>query len=68
MVEEVGELELGDELPEGKLQESESCEECEEDEDEDGCPGCPYIEFGARACTIRRFFRPKGREPKGGPS
>ena len=27
MVEEVGELELGDELPEGKLQESGGCEE-----------------------------------------
>ena len=31
MVEEVGELELGDELPEGKLQESRGCEECEDD-------------------------------------
>ena len=30
MVEEVGELELGDELPEGKLQESRGCEECED--------------------------------------
>jgi len=30
MVEEVGELELGDELPEGKLQESEGCVECED--------------------------------------
>ena len=28
MVEEVGELELGDELPKGKLQESKGCEEC----------------------------------------
>ena len=28
MVEEVGELELGDELPEGKLQEFGGCEEC----------------------------------------
>ena len=28
MVEEVGELELRDELPEGKLQESGGCEEC----------------------------------------
>ena len=31
MVEEVGELELGDELPKGKLQESGGGEECEED-------------------------------------
>ena len=31
MVEEEGELELGDELPEGKLQESRGGEECEED-------------------------------------
>jgi hypothetical protein len=30
MVEEVGELELGDELPEGKLQESKGCEEYED--------------------------------------
>jgi hypothetical protein len=28
MVEEVGELELRDELPKGKLQESRGCEEC----------------------------------------
>jgi hypothetical protein len=28
MVKEVGELELGGELPEGKLQESGGCEEC----------------------------------------
>jgi hypothetical protein len=28
MVKEVGELELGDKLLEGKLQESEGCEEC----------------------------------------
>ena len=34
MVEEVGELELGDELPEGKLQESRGGEECEEDDDD----------------------------------
>jgi hypothetical protein len=30
MLEEVGEIELGDELPEGKLQESGGCEECED--------------------------------------
>ena len=30
-MEEVGQLELGDELPKGKLQESEGGEECEED-------------------------------------
>ena len=34
MVEEVGELELGDELPEGKLQESRGCEECENVQDD----------------------------------
>jgi hypothetical protein len=49
MVEEVGELELRDELPKGKLQESRGCEECEDVSE--GCLGCPYIEFGARACT-----------------
>jgi hypothetical protein len=31
MVEEVGELELEDELPEGKLQEFKGCEESEDD-------------------------------------
>jgi hypothetical protein len=54
MVEEVGELELGDELPEGKLQESRGCEECEDSECSEpweGCFGCPYIEFRVRACT-----------------
>jgi hypothetical protein len=54
MVKEVGELELGDELPEGKLQESRGCEECEDSECSEpweGCPGCPYIEFRVRACT-----------------
>jgi hypothetical protein len=30
MVKDVGELELGDELPEGKLQESGGCEQCED--------------------------------------
>jgi len=44
MVEEVGELELEDKLPEGKLQESGGCEECEDVKDvRDGCPGYPYI-------------------------
>jgi hypothetical protein len=33
MVEEVGELELGDELPEGKLQESGGFKECEDVKD-----------------------------------
>jgi hypothetical protein len=28
MMEEIGELELGDKLPKGKLQKSEGCEEC----------------------------------------
>ena len=70
MGKEVGELELQDGLPKGKLQEplygvrmSES-----ESNPQDGCPGFPYIEFRARACTKRGFSRPKGREPKGGPS
>ena len=58
IVEEVEELELGDELTEGKLQEFGSCEECEEDED--GCPGCPYIEFGARACTKKKVLPTRG--------
>jgi hypothetical protein len=30
MVKDVGELELGDELPEGKLQEFGGCEQCED--------------------------------------
>ena len=33
-MEEVVELELGDELPEGKLQESKGCEECEDVQDD----------------------------------
>ena len=49
MMEEVGELELGDELPKGKHQEFRGCEECVEN----GCPGCPYIEFRARPYTKR---------------
>jgi hypothetical protein len=32
MAEEIGELELGDELPKGKLQESEGCGECGDSE------------------------------------
>ena len=49
MVEEIGELELGDGLPERKLRES------RDDEDPlEGCPGCPYIEFGARSHTKKK--------------
>ena len=61
MVEEVGELELGDELPEGKLQESRGCEECEDVRMFlEGCPSCPYIEFGARACTKKKVLPTEG--------
>ena len=64
MVEEVGEQELRDELSKGKLQEFGGVK----NEREYGlgwCPGCPYIEFRARACTKRRFSRPRGHEPEG---
>ena len=75
MVEETGDLELGDGLPKGKLQESfygVRMREWELDrmvsDPQDGCPGCPYIEFGAGRIQRRMFSRPKGREPEGGPS
>jgi hypothetical protein len=52
MIEEVGELELRDELPEGKLQEPSGVKnEWEDVRCQEGCPGSPYIEFEARACT-----------------
>ena len=46
MVEEIGELEIGDGLPEGKLQEPFYDVRMSLDP-QDGCPGYPYIEFGA---------------------
>ena len=62
MMEEVGELELGDRLPDGKLQEpfygvrmSERVED-----PQNGYPGCPYIEFGARACTKKKVLPIEG--------
>ena len=61
MMEEVGELELGDELPEGKLHESRGCEECEDVRMfPEGCPCCPYIEFWAKACTKKKVLPTEG--------
>ena len=62
MVEEIGELEIGDGLPEGKLQEpfydvrmSES-----ESNPQDGCPGFPYIEFRVKACVKKKVLPTEG--------
>ena len=55
MVEEVGELKLGDELPKGRLQEFGGCEECV-----NGFPGYPFIEFGARTCTKKEVLLTMG--------
>ena len=58
MVEEVGDLELGDGLPEGKLQEpfyDVRMNKLELDP-QDGCPGCTYIEFEARAYTKKKVL------------
>ena len=61
MVEEVGELELEDELPKGNLQESRGCEESFGMKILwEGCPGCLYIEFGARACTKKEVLPTEG--------
>ena len=57
MVEEVGELELGDGLPEWELWESDVLE---------GAPGCPYIESGTKSHTNKEFSQPMGHEPEGG--
>jgi len=59
MAEEVGELELRDELPEGKLQESGGVKKMRM------CPlgwclGYPYIEFGARVSTKKKVLPTKG--------
>ena len=59
MVEEVGELELRDELPKGRLQEFGGVK----NEREYGlgwCPGYPYIEFGARASTKKKVLLTEG--------
>ena len=59
MVEEVGELELRDELREGKLQESGGVKKmrmCPLG----WCPGYPYIQFRARACTKKKVLPTKG--------
>ena len=58
MVEEVGELDLGDGLPKGKLQEPFYDVRMSELELDllDGCPDYPYIEFGARACTKKKVL------------
>ena len=59
MVEEVGELELRDELPEGKPQEFGGVKKmrmCPLG----WCPGCPYIEFRARAGTKKKVFLIEG--------
>jgi hypothetical protein len=56
-VEEVEELELGDGLPKGKLQEPFCGVGMSSDQSpQDGCPGCPYIESEARACTKQKVL------------
>jgi hypothetical protein len=64
MVEEVGELELGDELLEEKLQEFGGCEECGDSKmnpiHSEGCPSFPYIESGTRACIKKKVLPTEG--------
>ena len=61
MVEEVGELELRDELPEGKLQESGGVKKMRMCVFPLGwCPSYPYIEFGARVCTKKKVLLTEG--------
>ena len=60
MVEEVGELELEDELPEGKLQESGDVKNERISQWWEGCTGCPYIEFEARECTKNKILLIEG--------
>ena len=60
MVEEVEELELEDELPEGKLQESGDVKNERISQWWEGCTGCPYIEFEARAYTRKKILPTEG--------
>jgi len=61
MVKEVGELELRDELPEGKLQESGGVKKMRMCVSPLGwCPGCPYIESEARSHTKWEVLLTKG--------
>jgi hypothetical protein len=64
MVEEVGELELGDELLEGKFQEFGGCDECGDSKMNliplEGCPSFPYIESRTRACTKNKVLLIEG--------
>jgi hypothetical protein len=67
MVEEVENLELGDGLPEGKLQEpfyGVRMSEGESDrmvlDPQDGCPRYPYIEFRARVYTKEKVLSTEG--------
>jgi hypothetical protein len=55
MVEEVGELEPGDELPERKNREPGENGESDQNVPE-GCLGCPYIESRARSHTQRKVL------------
>ena len=52
MVEGVGELELGDDLPEGKFQESRDCV----DPDGDGALAALILSLGLGHIQRRRFF------------
>ena len=67
MVEEVEDLELGDGLPEGKLQEPFYGVRMSEwvENERKGCPDYPYIEFGARACTKKEVLPIEGSWARG---
>jgi hypothetical protein len=60
MVEEVGELELEDELPKGKLQESRDVKNGRMSRWWEGSLSYPCIEFGARACTKKKVLLTEG--------
>jgi hypothetical protein len=60
MVKDVGELELEDELPKGKLQESGDVKNERISRWWEGCPSCPYIEFRVRACTKKKVLPTEG--------
>jgi hypothetical protein len=61
MLQEVGELELEDELPEWKLQEfGDVVNERMCVNEWKWCPDCPYIEFGVRTDTKKKVLPIEG--------
>jgi hypothetical protein len=69
MVKEVGELELGEGLPKGKLREPSGNENdrmrLRIEDAPKGAPICPYIESEVKL-QRRRFSQPRGHDPEEG--